>query len=113
MDVDFYSSASNVFYVAEFINKQEPKTAKKIMSQLDLIAKYGHQAFRSLNIKKMSGTDFWEIKITFNKLAYRIFFVIRKNTIWLLHAFTKKSNKTLLKHINMTNQRIIDLDNRI
>jgi phage-related protein len=114
MKVRTYSSALNRDYVAKFIEDQRNDTKKKIMADLALIEKYGEKALEVLDHKKMrSSVNFWELRIRSSSIAVRIFYVVRDDVLWLIHAFVKKKQKTPNKHINTAIARIKDLDERV
>jgi len=56
---------------------------------------------------KVKPHDLFDLKLRFNKLWYRILFKIKGQTAWLLHGFTKKSNKIPLKEIEIALRRNI------
>lgn len=111
MEIEFYHSASGTYYVKEFIMEQQPKAVKAIYRELERIGKYQLSVLtRAGIIKKLHGYDIWEVMVDSGKVCYRIFCAIRKTVCHLLHGFIKKSNKTHLKEIKTTLNRIKDLD---
>ena len=113
MEVSFYSNADDICPIAEFIREVPAKAKKKIIRNLRLVETYGHEALESLDLRKYADHGIWEMKIRFNKIAYRIFFVIRNGVVWLLHAFIKQSQKTPIREIRTALKRLIDLDTRV
>lgn len=82
---------------------------KTLLLTLDMLEKYGfriNEEFKSETIKSF-GNDLWEIR-AFN---VRIFFTYHKEnqTIWLLHGFIKKSQKTPKKEIKQARIEIAKL----
>lgn len=108
MTVEVWTSSGTQDHVGEFIEELPAKTQKKIIRDLELVEKYGT---RFANMKKLKGNGLYEIKIRYNKIAYRIFCVIRDASCWLLHAFVKKSNSTPLREISTALYRSRELDN--
>lgn len=66
-------------------------------------------ALKVMDSKKMKGHNFWEVRIG----STRFFYIIRGETFWLLHGFTKKKQQTPLQEIRTTEERINDLDLRL
>ena len=114
MEVEFYCSAGGENYVGSFIDSLlDKKAAKKIIRRLESVEEHG------ISILTHSGTmrkihnyrnGIFEIKIDFNNVFYRITYVIRAGTCWLLSIFAKKDNKTPLQQIRTALQRAKDLD---
>lgn len=79
--------------VKEFINSLDIKTNAKILKVLRYMKSYGLESVSSY-IKKLSGSPLWEIRIL-GKTNVRILFALYgKGTVWVLHGFIKKTNKT-------------------
>ena len=79
--------------VKEFINSLDTKINAKILKILYYIENYGLESVSSY-IKKLSGYPLWEIRVL-GKINVRIIFALyEKGTVWVLHGFIKKTNKT-------------------
>lgn len=61
------------------------------------------------NTKKVSGTDFWELRIL-GKDNIRIFCIGNKKDVHIVHVFSKKKQKTPPKEIKVAENRINNLD---
>ncbi|MBI4067536.1 type II toxin-antitoxin system RelE/ParE family toxin [Candidatus Gottesmanbacteria bacterium] len=107
MDIQFYTSSNTRNYVGEFIEGLPAKAKKKIIRQLKLLEKYGHNF---IDMKKLKGCQLYEITINFNNIGYRILCAIKQTVCWLLHMFIKKSNDTPKKEINTALGRARDLE---
>src|SRR3989344_4355794 len=107
MTVETWTLSGTKDYVGEFIDELPAKTQKKFVRDFELVEKYGTQF---INMKKLEGNGLYEIRVRYNKIAYRILCVVRGATCWLLHAFIKKSNKTPLRDIGTALARMKDLD---
>ena len=79
--------------VKEFINSLDTKINAKILKILYYIENYELESVSSY-IKKLSGYPLWEIRVL-GKINVRIIFALyEKGTVWVLHGFIKKTNKT-------------------
>lgn len=109
MEIIFLETQNGKRPVAEFIlnRKLVSKTIhKKIVNILDILEqKGGNFLIYSTKFKKMSGYgkyNICEIKIK----KYRIMCHLENNTLYLVHAFIKKTPKTPKKEIEITINRI-------
>ena len=57
-----------------------------------------------------TGRKLWEIKIRAVKSGYRIFYVtVQKETLVLLHAYKKQSQKAPIKEIEIAEKRLLEV----
>lgn len=106
-EIQFYCNPNGRSDVLEFIEKCEIKLQSKINRQILYIEEYGLN--RAVpNLRKVTGTDFWELRIL-GKENIRLFCLQKEKTILIVHIFNKKSQKTPLKEIEVTRQRIRQL----
>lgn len=61
------------------------------------------------NTKKVTGTDFWELRIL-GKDNIRIFCVGKEKNIHIVHIFAKKKQKTPIKELNIAMERTRQID---
>lgn len=87
----------------EFITKQEIAVQSKINSRINLLVNYG-PFLKPPYIKKLQD-KLYELR-TSGKMAVRIFYTMKNNKYYLLHAFKKKSNKTPAKEIQIALDRL-------
>lgn len=99
MEVIFWSTANGDSPIAEFIDSVPIKAKKKILRTLEGVQQFGVGVIRSCT--KVAGTAFYELTVDFDKVFYRIFFVIVKAVCFILHIFKKKTNKTAMRDINL------------
>jgi phage-related protein len=71
---------------------------------LDLLEEYGI-FLGPPHIKKMKGSNLWELKIL-GKDNIRIFFTIENKNLIFLHGFSKKKQKTNPKEIKIALKRM-------
>ncbi|MBP7785928.1 type II toxin-antitoxin system RelE/ParE family toxin [Patescibacteria group bacterium] len=88
-----YYKTDNNNPVKDFINNLDIKTNAKILKILHYMKNYGLESV-SAYIKKLSGSPLWEIRILGKTNVRIIFALYEKGTIWVLHGFIKKTNKT-------------------
>ena len=110
MNIVFYSQ-NNKTPVLAFVRDLEVKERAKILACLKSIEELGTHSPR-VYFRQIRG-KLWEIKIQAQKSSYRLFYVlIEKETIVLLHAYKKQSQKAPLKEIAIAEKRLLEvLDN--
>jgi phage-related protein len=110
MDIEFLELGSGRCPVHEFLMQLNEKVHKKIQRTLELIE--SHQEGTVINsgvLKKMKGYEkfnLYEIRISYQRIKYRILCCIKKSTLYLVHIFKKTTQKTPLKEINTAISRI-------
>lgn len=108
MLVEFFSSS-----VSGFIEAQQPKVVKKIMSRLEMLEKHGLDFCTHSGTVKFLRNGIYEVLIRFNHVFYRFLFAIRQAVYWILHGFKKKSNKTPAKELDLAIKRARILDRKL
>ena len=99
--------------VGRFISQQETKAKDKISQKLESIEKYGTTSLGMEHFQKLHGHDIYEVRIRYDKKFFRLFGTIKNSTLWLLHAFMKKSDDTPPREIKTTLNLIRELDNSL
>lgn len=86
-------------FVLDYIDElkadgQRKKAAAKLEFDLQmLVTTWPRPQF--VTVKPITGHKLlWELIREFQSIAYRIFFCVKGQEIWLLHAIEKKKNKT-------------------
>ena len=93
MLVDFYQTAAGREVIKEFLNDLPDKELAKVLHEIELLELYGTE-LQGPHTKHIDG-PIWELRTKFSSNVHRIFyFVWNNNKIILLHAFTKKTQKT-------------------
>lgn len=85
--------------VKEFIIRCDQKQRSKISRQIKYLIEFG-LVKEVLNLKKLSGTKLWEIRIL-GKDNIRLICVNFNQQIVILHAFFKKTQKIPRKEFNI------------
>lgn len=90
---------------------QRFKAAVRIDADLNKLAFAWPQVhIMNITVRSMSGFHpLMELKREFQNIAYRVFFCVKKDTIWLLHFIEKKSQKTPQSDILLAHGRMIDV----
>lgn len=108
MEVIHLASPSNRSYVGEFIEKEFSEvTHKKFNRYIQRLKKYGVEPLRRAgHVVKLRGCELYELIVDY----CRIFFVIRLEVCYLVHAFKKKRDDTPTKEIQTALNRVKALD---
>ncbi len=108
MEVLFFEQSSGSSPIAKFIDSQPMQDQAVIVAVLSAIEEEGFSAkgalFRQLNGK------LWEIKVKAPSGGYRFLYVtLDRETMIILHAFRKKTQKTPLKEIKLATRRLKEI----
>lgn len=100
----FYTKPDGKSPVKEFLSESSVALRTKILRQIKYIQEFG-LTHSSPNLKKISGTAIWEIRIL-GKDNVRIFCASLPNKeVKILHIFAKKKQKTPQKEIAIALKR--------
>ena len=105
MDIDYWESERGVSPVYEFIRSQPPEAQIRIQRTIGYFRERGFQLLQSPLLKKLNGYDIYELRISIQRVCYRIFLIYYKSSSWLVHAFKKKSNNTPQREIDVAEGR--------
>lgn len=105
--VIYYTTISGEDPTQEFINSLSVKQQRKISRIITYIQKYGLTTAIS-HVKKLTGTDLWEIRILGQDNVRVFYATVLSDTILLLHGFIKKSQSTPNKEIETALNRLKD-----
>lgn len=102
--VTYYISSSGNNPVKEFLdaNLKAKVKAFRIFSNIE---EYGLSSVVP-HIKKLAGTPLWEIRIAGEDSARILYVTCQEKQVLLLHAFTKKTQRTPLREINVALVRL-------
>lgn len=109
MVVEYWKGDSdNLPPVLVFIQSQPAKDQKKILQVIEFLESDGTSLLAVQNkfFRKMSGHQFYELRILFNKTYYRIFVVLHPPGAWLVHGIVKKTDKTPNRDIQTVEDRM-------
>lgn len=95
--------------VLDAILSTEPKMQAKIYREINLLEEFGKE-LHFPHTRKIEGEKYeklWELRVKQSSNIFRIFyFIYIQDTAVLLHAFTKKSNKTPKKELEIATERM-------
>jgi phage-related protein len=106
--VDFYTTQSGKSPPFDFIQKSEARVARKILRHIQHIKTYG-LTLENRYLRKLTGSNLWESRILGNDSIRIICAVLAERRVVILNIFTKKSNKTPVKELDVANQRFREL----
>jgi len=107
----FYKTTNGKELITDFIDSFSNKIIIKIRSNIRLLEEYGLSLLSTSKAKKIINfPDLYELRIK-TIIQIRFFFVfVKPNSFLILHGFTKKTNKTPLKEINIAINRLKEFD---
>jgi phage-related protein len=109
--VYYYLSATEDNPIKDFLDSLEVSQQVKLLRIIKYIQEFGLSAVLP-HIKKLQGVPLWEIR-TLGKDNLRILYVVPyKNTVLLLHGFSKKAQKTPAREIRIALIRFEDWKKR-
>jgi len=97
--------------VNEFILDLELKAQAKVYNSIKLLRTFGISA-GSPHIKKLTGTQLWELRILGADSIRILYIAITGKTFLLLHGFKKKKDKTPPKEIRIAKDRLAEFRSR-
>lgn len=104
-EIEYYTEKGKI-PVFEFIREQTPKAQAKILREIDLLEEFG-LFLGEPHIKKMQGTDLWELRVKQSTNNYRIlYFCFTGGRFVLLHGFRKTTAKTPSKDLKLALNRV-------
>ena len=106
--VDFYTTLSGKSQPYEFIQKVEARVSRKILRHIQHIKSYG-LTLENRYLRKISGSNLWESRILGNDNIRIICAVLSEKRVVILNIFSKKSNKTPIKELDISRQRFREL----
>lgn len=105
--ITYYKTSSGKYPVKEFIDALEETPRARVYNTLELLTEFGINLGMP-HAKKVAGTPLWELRVLGEK-SLRIFYVAKVGKEFLmLHAFTKKKQKTPRKEIKTALARLKD-----
>jgi phage-related protein len=104
-EILFYHLESGRCPVEEFLDKLTDKQFEKVAFVLDLIEQLN--IIPEEYLKKLKGSDdIWEIRVQYGSNIFRLLGFFEANNIVILnHAFTKKTQKTPRREIDIAEKR--------
>jgi len=112
MKIFFYETAAGNSPIKRFIDGLPKADQARFFEVVDEVEDYGFSAVRI--IFKPIERKLWEIKFSSATSGYRIFYcLLKKETMVWLHAFSKKTQKTPLREIEVARKRMKEVLSRV
>lgn len=107
-EIKFYKTQSGKVPVKEFLDSLSSKHAQKVLWVLELIESLNQVPVQYF--KKLKSTDdLWEIRARVGSNSFRLLgFIDNEEFVVLTNGFSKKSQKTPKKEIELAEQRKAD-----
>jgi len=104
-NIEFYTDMDGNSPIEAFLDNLNAKDRVKVVHVIDLLESEGI-SLREPHTKKIKNTDLFELRSQFSNNIQRIFyFHFTGKTFVLLHAFTKKTERTPQKEIKIAISR--------
>lgn len=96
--IEYFKDKNNACPTQSFIDSLPHKAKSKVFCIFELVEEL--PKLSSNLFKKLKNTELWEIRVNFDKKAYRFFcFFHEGNLLIITHGIIKKSQKTPAKEI--------------
>ena len=110
MKIGYYPGWDDGFvkqYMAELkLDGQRKKAEAKPWIDIQTLSE-GWPRPQGVTVRILKGHEpLWELKREYQGIAYRIFFCVKGDEIWLLHALEKKQQKTPIGGLNLAYGRM-------
>lgn len=107
-EIETYKTRSGQEVVQDFIFKMQPSTQGKLTRLLDILERFGPEL--TMPHTRPMGGGLYELRVR-GKQEVRVFYIFTKgSTIYLLHAFQKKSQATPKKELELARQRQAEIN---
>lgn len=106
-EVIYYISSSNNNPIKDFLDSLSKKQQRKLIRIFTYVQEYGLTTAIP-HIKKLHGTPLWEIRILGQDNIRVVYAILFADRIILLHGFLKKKQKTPVKDIQISLERLKD-----
>jgi phage-related protein len=101
--VNFYRSKGGRSPIDEFLNKLNPETYAKVARMLELLAETGPEL--GLPYSRAMGGGLFELRVRGKNEARLLYLFIKNREIIIVHAFSKKAQKTPPKELKLARKR--------
>lgn len=116
MKVEIYQLSGGRDPIGEYMESQDLKTRNKMLYHLERLENMDPSLLMRAGILEKirdSNPGVYEIKVSYNKKEHRIFGGFVRSAFWLVHAFTKKQQKTKDADIALAEQRLREIENQL
>lgn len=109
--IEVYETPQGRGVVEEYIDSLQDATKAKLIHQIDLLKEFGPQ-LRMPNAKPV-GNGLYELRVRGREESRIIYAYIKRQTIYLLHGFTKKTSAIPRKDIQVALSRKKEVESSI
>lgn len=107
----YYETGRGDQPVRSFLDKLSSQERARVLDALDDLVEFG-TALSMPDVRAMQGTPLWELRIR-GRIQHRVFYVsMQGRRLLLLHAFTKKTQKTPSREIQTALRRLAEYQER-
>lgn len=113
MRIDYWKSSSGKEDVKLFISQQPTEAQEEIAMAIERLGRLGLGLIKYYpkSISPLTGCkQFYELRVRYKKLRYRIIFKMFGSIAFLLVAFIKKEQKTRWGHIELAKNRAREIE---
>lgn len=97
--------------VKVFLDMLSSRERARVVDALDDLEEFGTE-LRMPRVRPIHDTPLWELRVR-GRIQHRVFYVaIRERRLLLLHAFTKKTQKTPPREFTTALRRLADYEDR-
>lgn len=109
--VTFYELESGRSPVQDFIRQLQPPERVRVLRKLEMLQLAGLELSMP-HVLPLQGSEIWELRVT-GRVQHRVFYVaIQERSFLLLHAFTKKTQRTPRREIDIAEDRLREFRER-
>lgn len=107
----YYETIRGEQPVKEFLDTLSSRERARVADALDDLEAFGTE-LRMPQVRSIQDTPLWELRVR-GRIQHRVFYVaIRERRMLVLHAFTKKTQKTPAREITTALRRLVDYEGR-
>lgn len=105
----YYQSRRGTSPIRAYLDQLPSRERARVVDALDDLEEFG--TFLGMpHVRPLHGTPLWELRIR-GRVQHRVFYVaIQNRRILLLHAFTKKTQRTPTREIQTALSRFIEYE---
>lgn len=104
--VYLYRTSSGKPIITHFIDKLDPLSQARIRNAIRLLTQYGFGTSAGHSIKKLSSRPpLFELRIGGSKPLRLLFITPQKDIFFIIHIFSKKTQKTPLNELRLAQKR--------
>ena len=99
-----------VGFFFDHLAQTRPKALARLVLDVEILGAEGLQS-QQISVRSL-GEKLWELRRLYDGMQYRVFFVVAKGSVWLLHAIEKKSAKAPRQDLDLARRRLKEVTAR-